>query len=163
MRGLGRKGRILKWAGLVLSLLMVAAWTWTLFWDFQYVRVDWTKPDPRLPNPSTFQAEWSVSLVTGGFFFGCQYCVPIYLEPGCDVSRRKVARMCWLPQLGFTPLGWISIMPLWIPFLLFTIPTFYLWRADRRIPPGHCLKCGYNLTGNISGVCPECGEPIKTR
>lgn len=22
-----------------------------------------------------------------------------------------------------------------------------------------CLKCGYNLTGNTTGVCPECGEP----
>ena len=22
------------------------------------------------------------------------------------------------------------------------------------------LKCGYNLTGNVSGVCPECGEKI---
>lgn len=22
---------------------------------------------------------------------------------------------------------------------------------------GHCLKCGYNLTGNVTGVCPECG------
>ena len=26
--------------------------------------------------------------------------------------------------------------------------------------PGQCVKCGYNLTGNISGVCPECGEKI---
>lgn len=32
------------------------------------------------------------------------------------------------------------------------------WYAPVRIPPGHCQKCGYNLTGNISGVCPECGE-----
>jgi hypothetical protein len=23
-----------------------------------------------------------------------------------------------------------------------------------------CLKCGYNLTGNVSGVCPECGTEI---
>jgi hypothetical protein len=28
----------------------------------------------------------------------------------------------------------------------------------RRFVPGHCQKCGYNLTGNVSGVCPECGE-----
>ena len=27
--------------------------------------------------------------------------------------------------------------------------------------PGHCLKCGYNLTGNVSGICPECGTPCK--
>jgi hypothetical protein len=31
------------------------------------------------------------------------------------------------------------------------------WRRNRRRRHGHCLKCGYNLTGNTSGVCPECG------
>ena len=25
-----------------------------------------------------------------------------------------------------------------------------------------CLQCGYDLTGNISGVCPECGSPTET-
>ena len=23
---------------------------------------------------------------------------------------------------------------------------------------GHCAACGYDLTGNVSGVCPECGQ-----
>lgn len=23
-----------------------------------------------------------------------------------------------------------------------------------------CRRCGYNLTGNVSGVCPECGTRI---
>ncbi len=26
--------------------------------------------------------------------------------------------------------------------------------------PGHCGNCGYNLTGNVSGRCPECGEAV---
>jgi hypothetical protein len=26
-----------------------------------------------------------------------------------------------------------------------------------RYPAGHCQQCGYNLTGNVSGRCPECG------
>lgn len=26
-----------------------------------------------------------------------------------------------------------------------------------------CARCGYDLTGNVSGICPECGEPIHTR
>ena len=36
------------------------------------------------------------------------------------------------------------------------------WWRERRNKPrhGHCRKCGYNLTGNVSGVCPECGEKI---
>lgn len=32
---------------------------------------------------------------------------------------------------------------------------------SRRLT-GHCL-CGYNLTGNVSGVCPECGRPVDSR
>ena len=38
---------------------------------------------------------------------------------------------------------------------------YYFKTANQRRshPPGHCLTCGYNLTGNTSGKCPECGEP----
>lgn len=32
-------------------------------------------------------------------------------------------------------------------------------RLRRRA--GHCLHCDYDLTGNESGVCPECGTAIK--
>jgi len=35
-----------------------------------------------------------------------------------------------------------------------------LVREGRPLPPpGHCRTCGYNLRGNVSGVCPECGTP----
>lgn len=30
-----------------------------------------------------------------------------------------------------------------------------------RLRQGRCLACGYNLTGNTSGICPECG--VKTQ
>ncbi len=26
---------------------------------------------------------------------------------------------------------------------------------------GTCPYCGYNLTGNVSGVCPECGTAVQ--
>ncbi len=29
-----------------------------------------------------------------------------------------------------------------------------------RRKKGLCVKCGYNLKGNVSGVCSECGERI---
>jgi len=55
--------------------------------------------------------------------------------------------------------------PLWVPFVLFSIyPTIAFvrgpYRRHRRRKKGLCLKCGYNLTGNVSGVCPECGKRI---
>lgn len=36
-------------------------------------------------------------------------------------------------------------------------------RRWRRRKKGLCVKCGYDLTGNVSGVCPECGTRIETR
>jgi len=32
-------------------------------------------------------------------------------------------------------------------------------RRDPRCRPGHCHACGYDLRGNASGTCPECGTP----
>lgn len=48
-------------------------------------------------------------------------------------------------------------IPLWIPVLAMAVPTVWVWRRDRRVPPGYCQSCGYNLTANVSGACPECG------
>ena len=56
--------------------------------------------------------------------------------------------------------------PCWFPCTLTVIlPAIWLWRyrRDRRMPTDgmpHCATCDYNLTGNVSGICPECGTPI---
>lgn len=34
------------------------------------------------------------------------------------------------------------------------------WPKRAVVTDPLCRKCGYNLTGNISGVCPECGTPL---
>jgi hypothetical protein len=60
--------------------------------------------------------------------------------------------------------GWRVWMPHW-PFVLLTslLPsTAWALRRRRRLLAYRqsrrmCLHCGYNLTGNTSGVCPECG------
>ena len=54
-------------------------------------------------------------------------------------------------------------IPYWALLLLFiAYPTFAFirgpvrrWRRQRK---GLCVYCGYDLTGNVSGVCPECGK-----
>lgn len=51
--------------------------------------------------------------------------------------------------------------PLAIPFALAAVPTGLLMLRQRRSRrPGCCAACGYDLTGNLSGRCPECGLPI---
>jgi hypothetical protein len=59
--------------------------------------------------------------------------------------------------------GWHAlIIPFWTLLAVVATPTGVLWLVDRRrIPPGHCQHCGYDLTGNISGRCPECGEVVR--
>ncbi|UCE61529.1 MAG: hypothetical protein JSU63_07220 [Phycisphaerales bacterium] len=34
-------------------------------------------------------------------------------------------------------------------------------RRRRRRRKGLCTSCSYDLTGNMSGVCPECGEETR--
>lgn len=35
-------------------------------------------------------------------------------------------------------------------------------RFNYLIEPRYCGRCDYDLTGNVSGVCPECGWKLKT-
>ena len=51
-------------------------------------------------------------------------------------------------------------IPIWLALVVIALPTAILWYRDRRPPKGHCQSCGYDLTGNVSGICPECGASI---
>ncbi len=76
-------------------------------------------------------------------------------------ARAQNLAWCWTPYISR---GWpfgILLVPSWVAAVLFGVPAAYLWWLDRRrIRPGHCQGCGYNLTGNVSGRCPECGEAV---
>ncbi|GMU22180.1 MAG: hypothetical protein AMXMBFR13_22680 [Phycisphaerae bacterium] len=37
----------------------------------------------------------------------------------------------------------------------------FAFSGQPGVPPGCCSQCGYDLTGNVSGVCPECGQPVR--
>lgn len=54
------------------------------------------------------------------------------------------------------PLCLLLEIPLWLPL---SVAAFLLVRAMRARPvcEGFCRTCEYNLYGNTSGVCPECG------
>jgi hypothetical protein len=69
-------------------------------------------------------------------------------------SWRLEAAAAWPDTVG----GCMSV-PLWIPFVI-TL-TVALVSRPRRYPLGYCVRCGYDLTGNVSGVCPECGTTTR--
>jgi len=60
--------------------------------------------------------------------------------------------------LGFSCTAAQVSVPLWV----FILCLLAVGRFMRPPPPRHgeCLTCGYDLTGNTSGVCPECGSGI---
>jgi hypothetical protein len=57
-------------------------------------------------------------------------------------------------------------IPTWpLLILLGFYPTYVLVsarkrRRERMRRQGLCVECSYNLTGNTSGVCPECGKRV---
>ena len=57
------------------------------------------------------------------------------------------------------PLLGLSVAFAAYPFAAFIRgPVLRPWRRRRK---GLCLNCGYDLRGNVSGVCPECGREAK--
>lgn len=66
---------------------------------------------------------------------------------------------------GANPILDITVCPIYlvgvtgpiIGFIAATSPC----RLRTKYPSGHCQACGYNLTGNMSGRCPECGIDAK--
>jgi hypothetical protein len=81
-------------------------------------------------------------------------------------TERLVGPWLWRPYAGSHSFAqgvttlriWI---PLWLPLVICAVPSCLLWWLDRRrTRPGFCVECGYDLTGNVSSRCPECGTPI---
>ncbi len=53
------------------------------------------------------------------------------------------------------------VIPLWLVAIPVGVPTVILFLISRRPRPrGLCQRCGYDLRGNESGRCPECGTPL---
>lgn len=69
---------------------------------------------------------------------------------GMSFSVALIAPGLWAKNM-FPPLATLPLSPL---------AAWLVYRIGRP-RPGCCAKCGYNLTGNVSGLCPECGTSIR--
>jgi hypothetical protein len=148
---------MLKWAGLALSVLILLIWLVSLRLQLMCRLADEKRADGNWECYFQFSINNGLVACTRSSMGSPQ-------SPGWTLSvSSRWPR--WKPLFSYLytsksdllPYFWL-VLPLWIPFVIVVIPTTYLWYYDRPIPPGHCQKCGYNLTGNVSGVCPECGE-----
>ena len=176
---------MLKWLGLaVCALTLLGCWAWTFSawpwfprphyhgsrWGFTFGRaylalnyVTITPPYGKTMRDFTATDKRSVE-----WFISSPYVDGIL--PGYDAWAYAE----WLPTLhkgviGFPPRFTVMTYRLYLPLitfpLLILIPvgaiTGMLWYLDRRRSrPGHCEDCGYDLTGNVGGRCPECGAAV---
>lgn len=110
-----------------------------------------------------------------------EYTAPLAWWPGWLVPPRPNQVMYLpaprgLPELDerfrtdrMTPVllyrgAWLYAVPLWMPIAVVALLT--AWLARRRkwaARAGRCGYCSYDLTGNMSGVCPECGTSVVTK
>ena len=82
------------------------------------------------------------------------------LSSGCLKNRLEYPQLFgfYTPGLSFrVPLDHIGF-----PFWTITAAGLIVWLAltPRRKPIGHCPSCAYDLTGNTTGICPECGHAV---
>ena len=106
--------------------------------------------------------------------------LPMVFGVGYDIQDQGFMRpilKCKHRFLGFSygeqirplivPADLLLVIPLWfLTAVAATLPTVRLLRFlhyNRLYASGGCEKCSYNLTGNVSGVCPECGSPISKK
>lgn len=85
--------------------------------------------------------------------------------PGFHVSRHTSLEPLEALLLGRQILRLTVLLPLWLVFpLLSAYPTLAFIRGPlrrrRRRRRGQCATCGYDLTGNVTGVCSECGQEM---
>lgn len=153
MRRPSRFRRIAKWAGIGMCTVIVIVWALSGWSNVHYV---------------------SRSGILLGVESGRLWCAKLspylafrffsYEEPPKFIVRPSPVPKPywnWTAQFASSGKNSFAMLPCWILLSMAVVPTGALiWRDHRRIPPGHCKKCGYDLTGNTSGRCPECGKGV---
>lgn len=140
--------RFLKWAGLALTVLVCAAWLVSLRRTFG-ICVEW--------NDSSIscvcqQGMFQIAALVDDYGFR-----PTIIWRDCTGSTYGGWRPPGIFLRDHSAAAW---SPSWLLLLLVVVPTVLVWRADKRPSPGCCDHCDYNLTGNVSGTCPECGKTV---
>ncbi|MCG8403569.1 MAG: hypothetical protein MI923_00080 [Phycisphaerales bacterium] len=144
-----RTSRILTVAGVVVCALLAFTSEISYFFGARYANnafhvkvaegeVEFHLKGPRSPKQEPHLVTWEVS------------------DRPFD---QRIRHYFGIPEANY---GTVRV-PLGIPLFLAVVFTRFLtWREGRRFPCHGCQVCAYDLTGNMSGVCPECGTKIAS-
>jgi len=114
--------------------------------------------------------------VVASYFAMMAFFVPGYSTSAgdmlCIVTASPITLPMWFISMAFkgTHDAGLSNAGATVLVCLYAVGFCATWallrrrlRLHHRLQFGCCPGCGYNLTGNTSGVCPECGAPVPRR
>ncbi len=132
--------RSLRIAAASICVLLAVFWIASLFFEFYYFG----------PSSTVQIGGGAVSFGAGQRFAMCD---------GWWFNRRYYwdEEVVWSGDFISNGYLWATV-PLWVPFILVLAVSLTLQLLNRRrLPLNQCSVCAYDLTGNQSGRCPECG------
>ncbi len=153
--------RAVKWSGTVACAVTVVVWL--LSAGFSKSAYRWVSADQRT-HLVTYCGRVGVMKIKHSLTVP-----PSVTERGFISSTHRLESR--LASLGFVlptvhananPTYLRLVIPLWLVLLVLLVPTVVGWKRCRSFSVGHCRACGYDLTGNVSGTCPECGTAVMT-
>ena len=142
--------RWVKWGGLILCAAIIAMWFASVVWAVVLQKRG---------------QGWGLIVGDGGaaVWWGMSIWVTAEHRELAVISANQGTGLHGPRKLNFPDGTGVLRIPFWMILIPFAVPTAWLWWRDSQpAPPGSCRKCGYDLTGNVSGVCPECGAACGT-
>ncbi len=138
-----RNCRIAKWIGVMVCVVLVAGWGVS-----SKRRIHYTQ------SISTVELNRGVLafLMTDFTPWGVQ---GLHTH---SIQGNKFPQWPWVARYQYGV--WEASSPIWVLLVAAALPAAFLFWRDSRYPPGHCQRCGYDLTGNVTGVCSECGRAV---
>lgn len=130
-------------------------WECMLLWGVLCSGVVWVKAALKRPAHATLY-KWPVVLVPA--------CLGVALT-GIRVWRLFHGDDSLTSRLHSTNLHTLlRTIPILMPLLSGTLVSCLIVFQNALLTPdfrrGVCRKCAYNLTGNVTGICPECGTAV---
>jgi hypothetical protein len=83
-----------------------------------------------------------------GHLYGMTNPFPAWDDPRWQKEPFRAVRVPYWPMV-------LMLVPVTARLLRGNVRS---WRRYVRMRRGSCITCGYSLTGNQSGICPECGS-----
>jgi len=119
-----------------------------------------------LPNGVTFDAgRGIVGIGWGSGLDELWSARPEGNPPRLFVGREDLPHEWWpamcLPEPGASGVAeqsWLFVPAWMIVLIFFAVQVVLLYRLRPKRSAHECAKCGYDLRGSPSGLCPECGH-----